>query len=82
MKSQTINIYTRHNALDGLTQEQIAFADSVYYAAEQSYDDGGDTIVECMTPAEVIREFSTIEDAMDFCDVRYERQREIESTAF
>lgn len=45
------------------TPEQVAFVDDVYAFAEPLYSHGGDHIVECYSPDDILRELKTIDDA-------------------
>lgn len=55
------------------TPEQIAFVDSIYKECEEHYEDGGDTVVECMTPQEIMSQFKSIKDARDYCGLKVEQ---------
>ena len=54
-QSQTINLYWRWT--ETASEEDIGFVDAIYDEAEEHYDEGGDTIVECFTPVEVLETF-------------------------
>lgn len=54
------------------TTEQIELADVIFKECEDHYADGGDTVVECMSPEEVLEEFKTIEDAKKYCGIQVE----------
>ncbi len=84
-KSHGLAIYEKYKGLatddlGDLTPEQIAFCDEVYLFAEDHYSSGGDTIVECYTPKEIVKDFQTLDDAKRFCKHRKEREDEIKAT--
>lgn len=64
-KSQNIKLY--ETQLGKYTEEQIAFVDQVFEVAERNYSRGGDTIVECYGPEEILEEFKTLEDVRESC---------------
>jgi hypothetical protein len=53
--------------------EEVAFVESVYELCTKHYDAGGDTVVECFTPAEVVKEFSSLEDVRSYCGLKVEQ---------
>ncbi len=71
MKSRTLSLY--HKWLATATSKQTEFVDSVYAMCEANYSNGGDTIVECFTPAEIITEFKSLADAKSFCGLKVEQ---------
>ena len=74
LQSQTINIYEKW--LQTASQEDIEFVDAIYRECEEHYDDGGDTVVECMSPAEVLEAFRDDEHAMsvrEYCGLMVEQ---------
>jgi len=71
MKSETLKIYDKW--LTTAMPEQIELVDGIYHECEQHYEDGGDTIVECFTPDEVLEEFKTIAEAKAFCGLKVEQ---------
>ena len=52
IKSTTLPIYKKW--VDGASELEIQKADEIYLACEQHYAQGGDTVVECYSPDEVI----------------------------
>lgn len=80
MKSTTIALYSKKTA--DLTPGQIEFVDNIYAWAEKNYQKGGDTIVECMDPNEVLSEFKTLGEAIRMCKIRKDHSDEIEATAW
>lgn len=56
-----------------MTPAQREFVDRVYELCEKHYSDGGDTIVECYEPWEVIAQFKTLADVRDFCGLKVEQ---------
>ena len=72
MKSQSLkNTYT--GWASQASPEQIEFVDSIYAMCEENYDKGGDVVTECMTPAEVLKDFNSLEDAKDYCGIKVEQ---------
>ncbi len=55
------------------TPEQIALVDAVYLLCEKNYIAGGDSVVECFTPQEILRDFRTVEAAKSFCGLKVEQ---------
>lgn len=72
MKSQTIKSYQKW--IDSADSAQVEFVDSVYLLAEERYDNGGSTIVECYTPEEILSRIENLEDAEMICDIFAERE--------
>lgn len=64
MNSQNLTHYYK-SWQSTATPEQIAFVDSVYELCERNYDAGGDMIVECYDPDDVVRDFKTLDDVRD-----------------
>lgn len=48
----------------------------------KNYEKGGDTIVECMSDAEIDQEFKSLADAKKHCKLLHEHAEEIRSTAW
>lgn len=71
MKSGVLTLYKQWLAT--ATPEQIEFVDSVYAMCEQHYEAGGDTVVECMDPKEILAEFKTLNDARSYCGLKVEQ---------
>jgi hypothetical protein len=55
------------------TPDQIRLVDAIYAACESRYEDGGDTIVEAFDPARILAEFTSVEQAIEFCGMRLEQ---------
>jgi hypothetical protein len=72
MKSETINLYKPWIAT--ARKGQVTFVDEVYHLAEEHYNAGGDTIVECFSPEEILTEFTTFQQVRDFCGVKVEAE--------
>jgi hypothetical protein len=56
------------------TPEQIAFVDSVFKLCEDNYSNGGDVVVECMTPGEIIAQFKSLDEVRTFCGLKLEQE--------
>lgn len=65
-----------------LTKEEvdkIKFADDVFRLAEQNYDCGGDAIVECFGPVDIIEQFwhkdseTSFVNVKEFCKLKLEQ---------
>ena len=67
MKSTTLPNYT--NWLSNATPDQITKVDEIYLACEQHYQQGGDAVVECMGPEEVLKHLGSVEDARRYCNL-------------
>ena len=72
IQSTTIHLYSGH--LLNLSPQQIKFVDEVYKMCEDHYDSGGDTVVECYGPAEILEEFETLAEVRDLCKLRVEQE--------
>ena len=70
-KSRTISIYG--DWADDKTPEQVAFIDSVYAVCEANYDAGGDTVVECFDPDEILDQFKTLDEVRKYCGIKLEQ---------
>jgi hypothetical protein len=55
------------------TPVQREFVDAVYAMCEEHYDAGGDTIVECFAPDEIIEEFTSLNDVKQYCGLQIEQ---------
>lgn len=71
MKSKTIQIYKKW--LEQADPKVIEFVDSVYHECEQNYEAGGDTIVECFEPNEIVEEFKTLNEMRKYCGLKVEQ---------
>ena len=71
MKSKTLPIYKKW--LETAKPEQVAFVDAVYAMCEEHYEAGGDGIVECWEPAEIVEEFKTLNDVRQLCGLKVEQ---------
>lgn len=72
MKSKVIELYTEW--LAKATKEQIEFVDSVYHLAEQHYCHGGDNIVECLDPEDILKEFKNLNDVREYAGLKIEQE--------
>lgn len=70
MKSRTLNLYK--DWLKTATPAQIKLVDAIYSECELNYERGGDVIVECFTPEEVLKEFKSKKEVKRYCGVRVE----------
>jgi len=64
-KSNTAKLYAKQMAQ--LLPEQAAFVDEVYRECEEFYACGGDAIVECYSPIEIVDEFDNMTQVHDYC---------------
>lgn len=60
MKSNVLSLYT--SWVETASPEDLKKADDFYFICEQNYEAGGDAIVECYSPEDLLREFKTIMD--------------------
>lgn len=72
MKSGLLQEYYKLWQKDA-TPEQIAFVDEVYAMCEKHYNAGGDTIIECFEPKEILAQFKTLEQVKDYCGLKVEQ---------
>jgi hypothetical protein len=71
MQSNTITLYKTWLATAAVPQ--IAFVDAVYAMCEEHYGEGGDSVVECLSPGEILAEFTTLEDVKRYCGLLVEQ---------
>lgn len=71
MISQNAKLYA--TKMGKLTPAQAEFVDSVYAMCEEHYEDGGDVIVECYEPAQIVERFQTLADVREMCGMRAEQ---------
>ncbi len=71
MKSHTIKLYD--NWINSASQVQIELVDEIYHQCENHYDAGGDTVVECYEPHQILDEFKSVDDAKEFCGIKVEQ---------
>jgi hypothetical protein len=72
MRSTTLPLYKNWYAT--ATPEQIEFVDQVYVICEENYEKGGDRIVECYGPEEIIEDFKTITEVREHCNLMVEQE--------
>jgi hypothetical protein len=58
----------------GACPTQVAFVDEVYALCEEHYAEGGDRIVECFSPKDVIQTFKGMEDVKRYIGLQLERE--------
>lgn len=73
MKSTTLPLYRAWLAT--ATPEQIEFVDSVYEICERNYEAGGDMVVECVSPEEVLKEFTSLDEVKETCLLHVEQEQ-------
>jgi hypothetical protein len=71
LKSSTLKLYARW--LSSATPEQVAFVDEILAACERNYEAGADVIVECYGPAEILAQFTSLDDVRAFVRVHNSR---------
>lgn len=71
MKSKTLPIYKHWLAT--AKAKQIAFVDEVFAMCEANYAAGGDTVVECMSPQDILDEFKSLRDVKKYCGLIVEQ---------
>ena len=54
--------------------QTIEFVKSVYKLCTDNYDAGGDTIVECFSPQEIVNQFKSLEEVKEFCGIKIEQE--------
>jgi hypothetical protein len=72
MKSYTLPIYKTW--LAAATPEQVDFVDQVYALCEEHYEHGGDRVVECWEPENVLEYFEDIKEVQEFCGMALEQE--------
>ena len=71
MKSNTLPIYKKW--LETAAVPEVAFVDAVYEMCERNYEAGGDVIVECFGPEDILNEFIALGDVKEYCGLRVEQ---------
>ena len=74
MQSGTLGLYDEWLAT--ANEGQIAYVDAIYHEAEENYSRGGDEIVECYDPEEVLESFKNVGAVKKFCKAIVERALE------
>jgi hypothetical protein len=72
MKSKVLPIYKTW--LASATPEQVEFVDQVYAICEEHYEHGGDRVVECWEPKNVLEYFEDIKEVQEFCGMALEQE--------
>ena len=71
IKSRSLKIYHK-NWQRSATVEDILYIDKVYLLCEKNYSGGGDQVVVCMTPEEILQDMPTLEEVKKYCSIRVE----------
>lgn len=71
MNSQSIKDYPEF--IQSATEEQIRLVDEIFKLCEDHYDNGGDTVVECYSPENILQQFESIDDVKIFCNLKIEQ---------
>lgn len=71
MKSYSLKLYKKW--LGQATPEQIELVDAIYHECEKNYDRGGDIVVETMNPQDVLEQFVSVRDAIEYCGIKVEQ---------
>ena len=50
-----------------MTEKTKNLVEAIKADCEKNYEAGGDTIVECYSDEDIAREFSSVEEAREFC---------------
>lgn len=74
VKSETLRSYDRSDWGASATPEQVSLVDEIYIACEQHYSQGGDVVVECFTPTEILEKFKSVEEVREFCNLSQEQR--------
>jgi len=73
LKSPMLRSGLHGDWLKTATPDQIQFVDAVFDMCERHYSDGGDVVVETMDPAEIVKEFKTLDDVRSYCGLWVEQ---------
>ncbi len=71
-QSSTLRVYDKW--VKTATEKQLEFVNSVFLFCEEHYSAGGDTVVECFSPKEILAEFSSIDDVREYIGLRIEQE--------
>ena len=69
LKSSTLQCYHKEWQKTA-TAENILYVDKVYLLCEKNYGGGGDQVIECMSPAEVLEDLPTLKEVKEYCGIR------------
>ena len=69
--SPTLSLYKKWIA--GAEEKQIKHVNSVYKLAEKNYENGGDQIVECFNPQEIMEMFPTLKSVKEYCGLKIDQ---------
>lgn len=70
-RSSTIRLYA--DKIASLTEDQVKFVDEVYAICERNYSAGGDRVVECFEPADVLADFKSLDDVKEYAGAKVEQ---------
>src|SRR4051812_2193109 len=60
--------------LAALTAAELKFVDDVYELCAKNYQAGGDTVIECYAPSEVVKNFKNMDDVRELCGLKVEQE--------
>lgn len=72
MTSSTLSLYSKW--LENAAPQHIEFVDQIYTMAESLYEKGGDQIVECYGPEDILSSFESLEDAQERIALSHENR--------
>ena len=64
MRSKTLGLYA--SWLSSATAEQASFVDEVFALCELNYEAGGDQVVECFGPDDIVERFTSFDDVQRY----------------
>lgn len=73
LKSQNLKCGLYNKWMETASPADIAFVDEVFALCETNYEAGGDTVVECYGPKEILAEFKTLDDVRKFVGLHNEQ---------
>ena len=71
MKSSSLRSYK--DWLSKALPQQIDFVDTIYDMCEKNYENGGDVVVECYGPEEILERFKTLDECKELCGLIVEQ---------
>ena len=70
-KSNTLKFYSAW--VERASQSEFDFVDMVYEECERHYSAGGDMVVECLSPTNILEEFTSLSGVKEYCGLLVDR---------
>ena len=73
VKSNTLKVYKAW--LKKALYKEVNFVDKVFIFCEEHYNSGGDHIVECFRPSDIIDRFNNVDQVKEFIGLKEEQKK-------